>query len=216
MGRMKRWSVGIFSHLDSAVSKIENHDALVTVAIRDAESARSRARVQLQRVQRDGDRMRRQLDEITKSQEQWRERAVRVGKEDEARALECLRRMKKAESQGPELEAQLAEHEKARCRLSKDIETIAERIDALARKRNLLRTRQSRADALRATDGADGIAVPDIDDILERWEINVTTSEACSDVEPGELDDLEVGFQTREEEEDLRGDLAALLEREQR
>lgn len=211
MGRWKRWTVGIFSHLDDAVSKIENHDGLVKVAIRDAQEARSRAKVQLQRVRGDGRRLEEQLVKLTRAEQQWRERATRVGAEDEARAIDCLARSRRAAEQRSEVEQQLREHKRVEDKLRSDAGKIEARVADLNRQRNLLRTRQSRVEALRAVEAGEAGGISDVDDILERWEVNVTTSEAIADVDCCDVDDLDADFTREEQKDDLRAELAALL-----
>ncbi len=211
MGRIQRWTAGFFSQIDSAVTKIENHDGLVSVAIRDAQEARSRARVQLQRVRKDGARLRQQVTKLKEAETSWHDRALRIGKTDEARALECLRRKKLAAEQCSELEGQLREHQKTEVQLGKDIGRIDDRVRELTRQRNLLRTRQSRAEALRLINDGEVFSTGDLDDILDRWEVKVSTSEFQSDLSLNDDDDIEVGFQSEEEVEDLRGELQELL-----
>ncbi len=211
MGRIQRWTTGFFSQIDSAVTKIENHDGLVTVAIRDAQEARSRARVQLQRVRKDGAALRQQVVKLKEAETSWHERALRIGKTDEARALECLRRKNQAKEQRAELETQLGEHQKTEAQLGKDIGRIDDRVRELTRQRNLLRTRQSRAEALRLINDGEVFSTGDLDDILDRWEVKVSTSEFRTDVSLTDDDDLEIGFSSEEETEGLRCELQELL-----
>jgi phage shock protein A len=216
MSRFKRWTVGVFSQLDNVVSKIENHDGLVSVSIRDAQAARARARVQMQRVHRDGERLSHQIARARDAETQWRERARRVGREDEARAVDCLGRSRRAASQCKDLENQLVEHERAEAKLRSEVDAIDQRIAELTRNRNLLRTRQSRAEALNAVDQGGWGMAGDVDEILERWEINVTTAEAVCDTAVFDADDLEEGFLEEEEQEELRSELRDLLDERER
>jgi phage shock protein A len=212
MSRFKRWTVGVFSQLDNAVSKIENHDGLVSVSIRDAQAARARARVQLQRVHRDGERLSQQIAKAREAESQWRDRARRVGREDEAKAVDCLGRSRRAAAQRADLEQQLEGHERAQTKLRSEVGAIDQRISELTRTRNLLRTRQSRAAALRAVESGDWGGAGDVDEILERWEINVETAEASCDTGEFDADAIEAGFVREEETEDLRAELRELLD----
>ncbi|MDJ0851988.1 MAG: PspA/IM30 family protein, partial [Myxococcota bacterium] len=181
MGAFFRWTHGFASRLDGMVSQIENHDALVTAAVRDAREARARAKVQLKRVKEDGRRMARRRDELEQAEQRWRGRAVRVAGADEARALECLRRMRRAARDRADLEEQAAEHTRIHGQLVRDISRIDERLDQLVQQRNLLRTRQSRAEALSAAHQDDGRRLAEVDDILDRWEIKVSRIETDFD-----------------------------------
>ena len=57
MGALFRWTSGFASRIDAMVSQIENHDALVSAAVRDAREARARAVVQVKRVREDRPRL---------------------------------------------------------------------------------------------------------------------------------------------------------------
>ncbi len=136
---------------------------------------------------------------------------MRVASADESRALECLRRMRRAARERADLEEQAAEHTRIHGQLVRDIGRIDERIDQLVQQRNLLRTRQSRAEALAAAQQDDGRRLAEVDDILDRWEIKVSRIETDSDCDLDESDDLEVTLEAEEEREELRAELEELL-----
>jgi len=211
MSMFFRWTSGFASRIDSMVKQIENHDALVSAAIRDAKEARARAKVQLARVREDGRRMQRRRAELEEGERRWRERAQRIGNEDEERALECVRRMKHTKREHEQLATQATEHERLESQLTRDISGIDGRIESLVQQRNLLRTRQSRAEALAAAHQDDGRRLAEVDDILERWEIKVSVNETDVDCSLGEEDDLELELSSVEEREDLRAELDDLL-----
>jgi phage shock protein A len=211
MSAFVRWTAGFASRIDAMVRQIENHDALVSAAIRDAKEARARARVQLKRVDEDGRRMERRRSELAEAERLWRERALRMAAPDEARALECLRRMKRAAREREELAAQAEEHGRITAQLTRDIRRIDSRIEQLVQQRNLLRTRQSRAEALAAAQHDDGRRLSEVDDILERWEIKVSRTETDVDCAFEERDDLEVELGASEERDALRAELEELV-----
>lgn len=216
MNRFRIWTTGLLSRVDWMVSQVENHEALAQSAIADVARAAARARVQLARVREDGARLRRQLGEAGEAETVWRDRARRSAPEDEARALECLRRSKRSERRAAELERRVDEHERAEKQLAHDVGAIDERLAQLKEKRNLLRTRESRAHAL-ATVHAAGVPLgSDAHDLFDRWEARVTEREFEGDcaglATPGPDDDtFEDEFVTVEENESLRAELADLL-----
>jgi len=207
---IRRWAMGVFSRVDAVVSRIENHDALVSAAIDDAQSARARATVQLGQVRRDIQRMQERVTELGLDEQRWKERAARVAEQDEERALECLRRRRRAERERTDLEKRLREHVEIEKRLSDDLARIGERVDQLKRQRNLLRTRQSRAEALSIAQEADGSALRDIDEILSRWETKVTHYELQTDLALGDRDTFAAEYSAEEEKDDLRAELDRL------
>ncbi len=214
MSTIRRWTSGFFHRVDTMVSHIENHDGQVAAAIRDAQEARARARVPLARVHRDGERMKRRLAELTEAETRWKERAVSVASSDEARALECVRRRKRAARERNDLHAQLTEHERVEIQLREDMARVEERVARLEHQRNVLRTRESRAGAMAAAHADDAGLLSEIDDIFERWDTKVTAAEYRADCALAGPDDLEARFVASEEAEDLRAELDELVRNE--
>jgi len=214
--RFRIWTAGLLSRVDWMVSQVENHEALAQGAIAEVTRAAARARVQLVRVREDGARLRRQLGETHETEKLWRDRARRTAAEDEARALECLRRSKRAERRAAEMERRVDEHERAEKQLAQDVAAVDERLGQLKEKRNLLRTRESRAQALATVRSADAPFGCDVGELFDRWEAQVTEREfagECASLATSELDDdaFEDEFVTAEENENLRAELDDLL-----
>src|SRR3954469_18219040 len=95
MARFKRWTHGVVASIDSLIVQVENHEAQVTSTLRELEQGVARSKVQLMRVERDGTALKQALSDEREAAIRWRERALR--EEQEARALECLRRHKRSE-----------------------------------------------------------------------------------------------------------------------
>lgn len=208
---IKRWTAGVTSRVDWMVSQVENQEALVNSALRDARQSAARAKVQLGRVQQDGQRLRQRLQKEELAVATWRDRAVQVNETDENKAMECLRRSKRAEQLAEQLKQRLTEHEQVEQQLAKDVGVMEEQLSALVEKRNLMRTRQSRAEAVKNIQGGADAFSTDLDDIFERWETRVTEKEligSCS----VEADSLEEAFVTQEEESSLREELKKITE----
>ncbi len=95
--------------------------------------------------------------------------------------------------------------------LASDLTTVEERLALLQERHNLLRTRESRAQALMTVREAADFGEGDAGDLFERWETQVMEREdegGCSD--PGVGDALEDEFLEAEEEGALRDELARL------
>lgn len=214
MKSIRRWTIGIISSVDRMISQVENHDALVRSAIKDVSDTAARAKVQLSRVQRDGHEMRRRLNEYREQEAQWRERALSSAKLDEARALECIKRAKRLTRQIQSLEADERAHSKSEMQLQEDLKKISERLLKLKEQRNLMRTRQSRAQALQQVQGDDTHIISDLEEIFDRWETKVAEIEAHGDTFVIEEDSLESQYRTEEEEKELKEELAQLLAEE--
>lgn len=209
MNYLKRWTVGIISRIDGMVAQVENHEALVTAALRDLQQATARAQLQLRRVREDGESLGRRLAEEREAVIRWKERATQ-SVDDEGRAFECLRRSKRAARTVSELERRLEEHARAEDQLAKDVRTLEERLRALKEQRNLMRTRQSRAEALSAVQGSQLQLGGDLEEVFERWETRVAESEFAGGCALESEDTFEDEFVSAEEEAELRSELQAL------
>lgn len=209
MIRFKRWTHGIVARIDDLIVQVENHDAAVASALREFEQGVARSRVRLGRVKRDGEALRRALAEEREAASRWRERARREA--DGARALECLRRCKRAESRAAELERRAKEHDEVAAALDRDVRKLEERMVELREQRNTLLTRESRASAYGAIrDGVDPRG--DIGQALERWEAQIAEAEIATGCALLERDDLDDRYATEEEQVGLELELRALRE----
>ncbi|MBT3379926.1 MAG: hypothetical protein HN742_03170 [Lentisphaerae bacterium] len=207
IGVFRRWTVGMASGVDRMVGKIENQEALVGSAIRSLQRSAARAKVQLARVRQDGIRLRHELADAEDAEAQWRDRAGRTASEDEARALECLRRAKQAHRKGSEFRRRLDVHAGTEEQLRKDMRAVENRLAELKEKRNLMRTRQSRAEALCTVHDVSAPMGAEIEEIFDRWECHVTEAEIESGCQVDEADSFGDEFLTQEEEEGLRLEL---------
>lgn len=190
MNRMKRWTMSVTSWVDGVLAQVENHEAAVSSAIGRVRQATARARVQLKRVERDQQAMRDTLLEEEEAIDAWRRRAKAA--DDETVALECLRRHKAAERRVLRLRQRLGEHERSHKELSDGIRILNGRLSELTERKNLMRTRQSRAEASHGMASTTG-PIGDLEDVFERWEARVGEIEIASDcAEPVDLFEAEI------------------------
>jgi phage shock protein A len=211
MNTFRRWTASIVSSFESVIQQLENHEAMVNAAIREAEQNGGCAKAQLLRVRNDGKAMRQRALELTSQIESWRERAKKYAASDESKALECVKRSRRLEKRLTQLEQQEREHSALEKSLSNDLAIVEERLVDLRRQRNIMRTRQSRAEALKLLQQVDSHAVADIDDIFNRWESQVSACEIRTNVGRFEDDPLEDEIATQEEEEEARRILARIV-----
>jgi phage shock protein A len=170
----------------------------------------ARSKVQLSRVERDGRAMKQALEEEVEAAARWRERARR--EEQEARALECLRRHKRAESRLQELRESHAEHERIEQALKRDVQTLERRLTELRQQRNTMRTRQSRAEAFGVAQAQGSVENSEIGQIFERWETRIAESEVQSGCLVASVDSFDEEFLDAEEAASLKLELAELKE----
>lgn len=213
MKTLKRWTTGIFSRVDWAVSQIENQEALINGTLKDSREAVAKAKVQMGRVRQDGAKLHQKLQKEEENIIRWRDRATQIAKTDEQRALECLKRSKKAEQQRNQLQTRVNEHNQVEQQLARDVGYMEERLAELVEKRNLMRTRQSRAEALTNIQACSSETGTEVDDIFDRWEMHITEKELMTECAISS-DPLEESFVMEETESELREELQQLLEQQ--
>jgi phage shock protein A len=193
------------------VGQLENHEAMVSTAIREAEQSAGRAKAQLGRVQKDGIAMRNRIEEFREQASLWEERAKRVASQDATKALECVRRRQRYLAQARKIEEQAIAHIKLERQLNADLGVVQEKLSTLRQQRNIMRTRESRAEALRVVHSIDSSTIGEIDDIFDRWEARISACEAHVDSTiPSETDELSLEYTSKEETEELHAILHAL------
>ncbi|MEM8607984.1 MAG: PspA/IM30 family protein [Myxococcota bacterium] len=206
MNRMKRWTMSVTSWVDGVLAQVENHEATVDAAMLQVRRSTAEARVRLKRVERDAEKLRHALRKEEEAVEAWRDRARRA--EDQERALECLRRHKRAERQVSTLEERLAEQERAHKELLDGVRRLNGRLAELTERRNVMRARQSRAEAVHGMSSA-ARPVGDLEDVFDRWESRVGEIEILAD-DTDPVDSFEADIHDEEERESLEAELEAL------
>ena len=210
MNLIRRITATVSSSVDRAVSRVENHDAIVEAALRDTRQAASRARVRLRRLQRDGERLKQRHDALGVAIERWGERARAVAAEDETKALACVRRRRDCEQQRTALASAIENHAVLEKRMAEQVRQIDGRIEEVMRQRNEMRSRQSVADAIRAVGHMDDGTRVDLEETFDRWEIQLGETEILSEA-AAPVDVLESEFLAEEDDAALRAELELLL-----
>jgi phage shock protein A len=203
--------MSVTSWVDGVLAQIENHEANVDAAIVRVRKSTARARVQLRRVERDQTKLKDTLAAEDEARSAWLRRAKTT--KDEDAALECLRRAKTAERRCARLRERLGEHERTHLELNDGIGQLNGRLSELIERRNLMRTRQSRAEAMHGMATAT-TPIGDLEDLFERWETRVTEVEIASDA--GDyIDTFEAEFESIEQTAALREELRELRSEQQ-
>ncbi|MDY6798369.1 MAG: PspA/IM30 family protein [Pseudomonadota bacterium] len=213
MSIFKRLSTTLVSRIDQVVGEIENHDAVVQATLDDMRKKVAEARVRLGHVQREEQRLQEQIREQQENAERWRKRAVETAKDDEAKALECLSRRKHCQIQAEKLQQSLGQYRQASEKLSTDIASTEQRLAEVKQKLTLMRARQSTSSALKASVETQNDAAQLLENTFDRWEINISQTEMMIDDNPV-VDPIEREFVMREQQDELREELDALLNKE--
>jgi phage shock protein A len=198
--------MNVTSWVDGVLAQVENHEAAVGAAIGRVRQSTARARVQLKRVERDQQTLRDTLLKEEAALDAWRDRAKAL--EDEEAAIECMRRYKAAERRVLLLRQRLAEHERSQKELSEGIRVLNARLSELNERKNVMRTRQSRAEAAHGMAGATG-PIGDLEEVFDRWEARVGEIEIAAEcADP--VDAFEAELAVADETAALRLELDAL------
>ncbi len=210
MRLLHRISSTISAKVDQAITRVENHDAIIQAAIKRTQANAATARVRLARVTRDGDNLRRKHAALEQAIADWTRRARDVADDDKSTALECVRRRRIAVDQLSQVKTSLKQHQELEKQVTRTLHDLHERLAEMNQQRNMLRSRESVADAMRIINELDGIGNGDIEDTFERWEVMITEVEFDGSA-PSQIDDLEASFIHEEDRAELEADLELLL-----
>lgn len=213
MNLFTRLSATLTGKLDDVVSQIENHDAVVAVALKDTRAAVAKAKVRLDRVRKDGETMRNRLAEAERMAKLWEDRAKDTAAKDEQKALACIARRNQCREQVTQTQAALARHEELEAKVSENVQRMEQRLRDITQQQNLMRSRQSTADAMRIINKIEGSTSNGIEDTFDRWETLITETE-YSTGHISETDTLDMSFVKEENTMQLQAELDALLQPE--
>jgi len=213
---MKKWCtryrISLFSRFEHVLDCVENHEAVVAAAVQEAREHAAKARVRLNRVRRDGEKLRERVEQLGAEAERWEVRAASSAAEDREKARECLRRKKQAQEERQRLIREADEHRRCEQQLAADLRRVEERIRELQRRRNTLAAREQRAEASVASAPGEIGLLDDIEDVFERWEGRLTESEIRADLD---TDSFHEAFAAAEDNAALDAELDELLTRQQ-
>ena len=213
MSLIRRISATLTSSVDRAVAKVENHDAIVNAALRDTQQAAARSRVRLERVRKDGCALKTRYQSLKNAESRWTERARSIASSDEAKAFECLRRRKDCEAQIRNLAESIEKHEELESRIAEQVKKIEARISEVSHQRNMMRSRQSVAEAMRTIHNIEGVSYGEVEETFDRWEINLGETEILMGASTS-VDRLDSEFLAEEDTDALRAELHLLLNSE--
>ena len=210
MNIFSRISATFTGKLDEMVAHVENHDAVVAVALKDTRAAVAKAKVRLERVRKDGEAMRKRLDEAARMDNLWENRAKETAAEDEQKALACIARRNQCREQITQTQAALIRHEELETKVGDNVQRMEQRMCDITQQQNLMRSRQSTADAMRIINKIEGNTDNGIEDTFDRWETLITETEYSSG-HISETDTLDMSFVKEENTMQLQAELAELM-----
>lgn len=208
MNAFKRISIALNAQISSMIDQIEDHEALANAALADIRDSLLRTKFQVKRIQNEQRAFEQRLEELGREEQDWKKRALasRDQEQDKERALECVRRLAKAQEEAKTVASQLTEHRKIEAQLSEDVRKIEMKFEELKRKKNTLAARESRSEALKKV--AHYQACGEDMSVLDRWENKILKSE----VESGGFEEAPDEFAKQFTDEEEKRKLEALLD----
>ncbi len=213
MSIFKRLSATVFSRIDQVVGEIENHDAVIQASLNDMRKHLAEAKVRLNQIQRAEERISQQIEEETNQLNLWQTRAIQSAQTDESKALACIQRGEQSKAHIERLVVQKQQYQSAAEKLTLDIEKCEQHLEEIKQKHQLMRARQSTTHAMRSINQHNNDCPDRLEDSFDRWEIKLSQSEMAvdSDFNTAPVDQLEQEFNSQEQQQKLRDELATLL-----
>lgn len=223
MGMLTRFINVVRANLNALLNRAEDPAKLLDQTLIDMDAAYRKAKDQVARSIADEKRLEKSLHDQRREVERWEERALRaVEQGDDELAREALRRKNEHGRMVVQYEHEQAAHSSNVARLKDSLRELEEKIAELRRKKNLLVSRQRRAEAqdqiYRTIEGIDSTGAVDT---IERMENKIDEMAALADARH-ELasefsgDDLERRFAELDAGgEDVESELLALKQRAQ-
>jgi len=177
MNSLKRIFVSIKGQLDHVADEFENHEALAGVAIQDLQAIASKTRLHLHRVSKMKEQYQQQLQQQQEQAQLWSERAIKSRQEDEQKALQCVKRLRQVQQHIKLLEQQYQESAAQEVKIQSDLEAIQAQLQTLKNKKEILSARQNRASVHEALHDGQGNSLQDVQNVFERWEGSVVSTE---------------------------------------
>ncbi len=214
MSLIKRATTTLFAKIDQVIGDIENHDALIKATIKDQQHKLAQAKVQYNKVANQHSHILQQLIELEARHRQWTTRALEVADNDESKALACLQRRQAIEVQQQRLKQAAQEYQATLGKMEADINACEQEIKSISHKHQLMKARQSSVDARNAIHHEKGLDIEQINESFDRWQVSITEGEIALG-QFQQIDTLEHEFETVENEQALRDELAALKRQSQ-
>lgn len=218
MSILKRTFTTVFSKVDQIVGEIENHDALIQVAITERRNNVAVARVELAKIKKQEHKVSEQISQLEFNESRWSERAIKESYIDEEKALLCMQQRLNTNQRVQKFKNMQQEYIKASQKMKQDIAKAEYELSAMTQKQQLMRARQSTSDALNKMSYI-GIAGEDeLDICFDRWNVKLAKSEynlETNDIDL-EVDDLEQVYLKEENQQALREQLSQLLKEGQK
>jgi phage shock protein A len=215
MSLFKRISVSVRSQLDSAVSRIENHDAIIDVALQESRDSIARLKLEMSRTNRKLQAADAEIETLRNDKQRWVCRAKSLAERDESQAIACLERRDRCTEQIKQLQQQCDHYHEMAFRLSQDLSKLEQKLIHDEQRLQAFRGRDLTAKAQTALHD---VICPDssgLDQAFDRWELAITRNEMRQppvEATMSDTDSFEESFQREERLAAHKAELKTLME----
>jgi phage shock protein A len=207
MNFLKRLTTSVTATLESAAGQLENHDAIVQATIKETRQSVAKTKARINTLRQQQAVYETQLTDAAEQTQKWESRAQELAEADEDKALQCLSRRNQYQHEQSRLQDSISQQASLITKVETNLRTLQSRLEEMQHKHNLLRSRQSVADANKGL--AKSSSDQDLADTFERWESVVLEHELGCDDALG-ADPLQQEFEQRESKAELRAQLESL------
>lgn len=214
MNFFSRISATIMTTADRTAARLENHEAIASLAVERASRAVAEARAVERRHERAGEALVAERTRADADVELWSRRAREHAHGDERTALACLDHGRRATDRAEALVARIADHDAQNAALAQRVAALEIEHAGLMARRDSLSRRETLSRAERVLDASTPSARR-IDDALERWETAVDAGElrhrpVAPVTVPNAAPELGARLERAERDRALQAELAAL------
>ena len=184
MNSLKRIFFTLKAQLDEVADDFENHEAVAGVAIKELEAYQGKTRIHQYRLQEMIQQFETKLADLHKEAESWSARAVKIKDEDEAKALECVKRLVQIQKQIKAIEPELAKAKEQFTQCHKDLTDIQAQLHTLHTQKEVLSARQNRIQLQTSMRSEHVNPATGAQAIFKRWEQSVVGAELTGPIPP--------------------------------
>lgn len=206
MNYYKRISSFFTGRLEDVVSKLENHDELISQAILDGKKQYAKTRSSLVQLQNEQEKITKEKIQLERGIEKWIHRAK--SEVDHKKAIECLKRKKVIQDRLNSYKSQDEQLEKTIARVRIDVEKIQQLLFQLQNKQKILRAKEQANKGMKIVASVD--FMNDVNSTLEKWESTIIENEYVSIETELNGDPIEEFYESAEEIAELEQELSLL------
>ena len=210
MSLIKRTFISLQAKVDNLVGDIENHDALIKVAIGEQKQKIAAAKIETKRLESQLFKVEQDLHDAKTNINRWTERAVREAAEDESKALACLKRKQATAKKLSELNRIRSEYQSTLTKMKSNIGRCESEFQGMMQKHQLLRARQSTSEAMQYIDQYHANSSDALATSFDRWETRLAQTDFQVDMHE-DIDAVEQTYIDEEQTSALKDELATLL-----